>query len=112
MNTPILETERLILRPITLADAEEIFHNWTSDPDVARYMAYSTHENVGATQEWLRMVEANRGLPTNFDWGFARKSDGRLIGSGGIYYKEGSGMFAFSRKSCDRSFYPKYRKSS
>lgn len=69
MNTPILETERLILRPITLADAEEIFHNWTSDPDVARYMAYSTHENVGATQEWLRMVEANRGLPTNFDWG-------------------------------------------
>ena len=93
MNTPILETERLILRPITLADAEEIFRNWTSDPDVARYMAYSTHENVGVTQEWLRMVEANRGLPTNFDWGFARKSDGRLIGSGGIYYKEDSGMF-------------------
>ena len=93
MNTPILETERLILRPITLADAQEAFDNWTSDPDVARYMAYSTHENVEVTKEWLRDVEAKQGLPTSFDWGFVRKSDGRLIGSGGIYYKENSGMF-------------------
>lgn len=93
METPILETERLILRPITLADAEEAFTNWTSDPDVTRYMSYSTHENVEVTREWLRSVEEDQSLDTSFDWGFVRKTDGRLIGSGGIYYKEESGMF-------------------
>ncbi len=93
MNTPILETERLILRPITLADAREAFDNWTGDPEVARYMAYSTHKSIKDTEEWLRGVEDTRELPTSFDWGFQRKSDGRLIGSGGIYYKEDCGMF-------------------
>lgn len=93
MNTPVLETERLILRPVTLADAGEAFANWTGDPEVARYMAYSTHKSIKDTEEWLRGVEDTQGLPTSFDWGFERKSDGRLIGSGGIYYKESSDMF-------------------
>ncbi len=93
MRTPILETERLILRPITLADAQEAFDNWTSDPDVARYVRYGTHDNVEATREWLRKVEEQLDSDTIFDWGFVRKSDGKLIGSGGIYYKEQSGMF-------------------
>ncbi|MCI9073894.1 MAG: GNAT family N-acetyltransferase [Lachnospiraceae bacterium] len=93
MDTPILETERLILRPIGLADAQIIFDNWTSDPDVARYMAYSTHESVETTRMWLREVEAARALDTHYDWGFVRRSDGMLIGSGGIYYKEQAHMF-------------------
>lgn len=93
MNTPVLETERLILRPITQADAQTAFDNWTSDPDVARYMAYSTHENVEVTRQWLKNVEEAQALATIFDWGFVRKSDGKLIGAGGLYYKERSGMF-------------------
>lgn len=56
-------------------------------------MAYSTHENIEVTRTWLRSVEKNQSLDTNFDWGFVRKEDGKLIGSGGIYYKETSGMF-------------------
>ncbi len=28
-----LETERLILRPLTVNDAEEVFKNWTSDDE-------------------------------------------------------------------------------
>ena len=57
MKTPILETERLILRPITVADAEEIYTNWASDPDVAIYMTWSTHPNVEVTKGWLTEVE-------------------------------------------------------
>lgn len=43
MNTLILETERLILRPLSVADAQAIFDRWTSDPVVTKYMRYSTH---------------------------------------------------------------------
>lgn len=57
MKTPILETERLILRPLIVEDAWEVFNNWTSDPEVAKFMRWSTHENAEVTKEWLKEVE-------------------------------------------------------
>ncbi|SFN87512.1 ribosomal-protein-alanine N-acetyltransferase [Anaerocolumna aminovalerica] len=43
MKTPILETERLILRPFCLDDAKNVFDCWESDPDVAKYMFWTSH---------------------------------------------------------------------
>lgn len=103
MKTPILETERLILRPLKVADAEEIFTGWTSDPEVTKYMTYSTHTDVEVTKIWLADVESKTDSDTAYDWGFVRKSDGKLIGSGGIYYKEELGSFEIGyniRKDC------------
>lgn len=93
MKTPILETERLILRPLVVADAQEIYTNWSSDPEVARFMRWSTHENVDVTKEWLKEVERNTDSDTIYDWGFVRKADNKLIGSGGLYYDKGKKGF-------------------
>ena len=79
-----ITTERLILRQLTLDDAEAAFE-WTGDARVARYMIYSTHESVEITREWLSTVKST---DTQFEFGFVRKSDGKLIGSGGINLKE------------------------
>ena len=86
MKTPILETERLILRPLTVAYAKEAYENWTSDPEVAKYMIWSTHSNVEITKQWLTDAEKSIDSDSAYDWGFFRKEDGKLIGSGGIYY--------------------------
>lgn len=94
MKTPILETERLILRPLAVTDAEEIYTNWTSDPEVARFMTWSTHPNVEVTKTWLADVEAETDSDTAYEWGFVRKSDNKLIGSGGFYYKEACDCFS------------------
>lgn len=94
MRTPILETDRLILRPLCIEDAQEIFQNWVSDPEVSKYMTWNTHQNVEATIQWLRYVEMNLDKDGIYDWGFVRKADQVLIGSGGIYYKEDRGMFS------------------
>ena len=75
-----ITTERLILRQLTLDDAEAAFE-WTGDERVARYMIYSTHESIETTKEWLRTVKST---DTQFEFGFVRRSDGKLIGSGGI----------------------------
>ena len=75
-----ITTERLILRPLTLDDAEAAFE-WTGDERVTKYMIYSTHESIETTKEWLRTVKST---DTQFEFGFVRKSDGKLIGSGGI----------------------------
>lgn len=51
MKTPVLETERLIFRPMIVADAEEAFENWTSDPVVAKYMKWDVHKTPDDTRQ-------------------------------------------------------------
>ena len=84
--TPI-ETERLILRPLEITDAEHIFSTWTSDPRVTKFMIYSTHKNVEETRQWLQTVADNADNEKVLDAGFQLKETGKLIGSGGAYYQ-------------------------
>lgn len=103
MRTPVLETERLILRPLHLSDAEEIFNNWTSDPEVEKYMTWNVHQSVEETKGWLKTVENNIDSDDIYNWGFVRKSDHKLIGSGGLYYNKSKEMFSIGyniMKSC------------
>lgn len=88
MITPTLETDRLILRPLTLSDADAIYQNWATDPDVAKYMRWSIHSSVDVTKERLKAVEENIDDNEVYDWGFVLKQNGMLIGSGGLYWKE------------------------
>ncbi len=88
MFTPILETERLILRPLTVADAQDIYDRWTSDERVAKYMRWSTHKSVEETKEWLKEEEKGNLALEHYNWGFELKRTGVLIGSGGIFYSE------------------------
>ena len=90
-SIPVIETERLILRPLTVEDADEAFE-WTSDERVARYMIYSTHESPDITRQWLSTVNK---LENEYTWGFVRKSDGKLIGSGGIRFRPDEDRWSF-----------------
>ena len=83
MQTPILETERLILRPLTVEDAPAVFA-LASDERVTKYMTYPTHRNIETTVEWLESIDHS--TDTEYDFGFVEKESGVLIGSGGIYW--------------------------
>ncbi|MBD5116957.1 MAG: GNAT family N-acetyltransferase [Ruminococcaceae bacterium] len=88
MKLPIIETERLILRPLTMSDAEQIFNTWTSDPRVTKFMMYTTHKSVEETKEWLE--KTIRGVEDEslkrFEAGFQLKENGKLIGAAGGAY--------------------------
>ena len=73
-----IETERLILRPIGVEDALAVFA-WTSDPEVNRYMPYPLHRDLSETEAWIVSIR-----PEDLEFGFFRKEDGLLIGTGGI----------------------------
>ena len=75
-----IETERLILRPLTVADAEDAFE-WQSDPEVNRYMVYSLYTDLEETRAWI----AGLGPDAN-EFGFELKATGKVIGAGGISY--------------------------
>ena len=81
---PNLETERLILRPLSLDDLNAVF-KWTGDPRVNKYMIYPLYKNPEDGREWLSHLYENE---KNIDYGFVYKETGELIGSGGMYYHE------------------------
>ena len=83
--TNILETPRLLLRPLTFADAHTAFQ-WTGDPEVARYVSWLPHYSMEDVLEWLREIEWKH--PSDcYIWGFVRKATGALFGSGGLIWE-------------------------
>ena len=94
-----LETERLILRPLTLADAETAYHGWTGDPDVAEYVSWLPHHSIDGAIEWLHEIEwkydeAGHMIPAkNYIWGFVLKETGELFGSGGLIWEDDWQLF-------------------
>lgn len=88
LNTPILETERLLLRPFEFEDVEAVFECWESDPEVAKYMFWTSHNDIEKTKEWIRFEL--RQIPKDDWYRFALviKDTDELIGTGLIYYEE------------------------
>ena len=75
-----INTERLLLRPLKIADAEDVFE-WASDERVSKYMVYNTYTDIEQVRKWLAFVEEDT---STYNFGFERISDGKLIGSGDI----------------------------
>ena len=78
----MIDTPRLLLRPMTEADAEAAFV-WLSDPVVNRYMPYPLYTRVEDARAWLSGLKPGCG-----EFGFVRKADGVLIGAGSIRQQE------------------------
>ena len=80
MHNHTIETDRLILRPLTVEDAPAVFM-WVSDERVARYMVYNTYTSLEEAVDWLTMLQEP---DEEHHFGFVRKEDGLLIGSSSI----------------------------
>jgi len=95
----VIETERLILRPLSLADADKAYHGWTGDPEVARYVSWLPHHSIDDAIEWLKEVEwkwdemGNVCRSDNYIWGFVLKETGELFGSGGLIWWDDRQLF-------------------
>jgi len=93
MITPRLETERLLLRPLRITDAQVVYSNWATDPDVSKYMRWSTHNSIEETKTWLVTAESSFYSDKAYDWGFELKETSELIGSGGMYIRNDENIF-------------------
>ncbi|WP_303973030.1 GNAT family N-acetyltransferase [Streptococcus merionis] len=82
LGTQILETERLILRPLQVHDAQSMFDHWASDPEVAQYVTWEAHTSLDTVTEHLsHREEAYRESLDFYDWGMVLKDSGTLIGT-------------------------------
>jgi ribosomal-protein-alanine N-acetyltransferase len=78
-----IETERLLLRPITMKDAPDIFA-YASDPEVTKYVRFVTHKSLKDTHVFIRRVQASYKNGITPLWGMQSKATGRLIGALGF----------------------------
>lgn len=83
LDTPKLETERLILRKITLDDAGDIFH-YANDKEVSKYLLWYPHNTINDTKEFINFTMNRYKKDESGDWGIVLKQNYKLIGSCGF----------------------------
>lgn len=83
-GTVPIETDNLLLRRFTIKDAEPMFKNWASDPEVTRFLTWTPHKDPDETKliisKWLEEYER----PNAYQWAIELKSVGEPIGSIGV----------------------------
>lgn len=80
IGTQTIETERLILRRISVNDAPFIYYNWTSDPLVTRYLTWDIHENLEVSKQYAMYKEDKYKNEYCFDWIVVLKEINEPIG--------------------------------
>lgn len=75
-----LETKRLILRPFTIEDAQEMFLGWASDPEVTKYLTWNTHKSIEETKGILSLWVDQYEKPERLNFAIELKKEDKLIG--------------------------------
>ena len=79
VGTLELKTPRLILRRFTAQDAETMYRNWASDPEVTKYMTWPAHSSAEISRMVLESWVRDYSRPDFYQW--AIELDGEPIGS-------------------------------
>lgn len=80
-GTKIIETERLILRPFKTDDAESMFRNWASDPEVTKFLTWPAHESVEVSRHVAKTWQDGYDDFRNYQWAIELKEIHEPIGS-------------------------------
>ena len=80
-GTVTIETIRLLLRKFKIQDAEQMFYNWASDPEVCKYLSWGPHRDVKITKARLNHIIERYQLDNTYYWGICHKRSNELIGS-------------------------------
>lgn len=80
-GTKEIETARLILRRFTVDDAQAMFDNWASDPEVTKFLTWPTHRSADVSrmvlESWIPQYEDGG----YFNWAIVWKETGKAVGN-------------------------------
>ncbi len=105
-GTETIRTARLILRRFRAEDAEAMFRNWCSDPQVTKYLGWREHESAETTKvilsEWLPKYED----PAYYNWAieYGGEAVGNINASVRDRHDAGELGYCLSRRLWNRGF--------
>ena len=74
-----LETERLILRKVTVNELDDLFNNWGSDVNTTKFLTFKTHSSKEDTMKfinnWINKYEKG-----GLEWAIELKENHQVIG--------------------------------
>nr|WP_312576046.1 GNAT family N-acetyltransferase [Sedimentibacter sp.] len=80
-GTQNIETKRFLLRKFNKNDISDIYNNWTSDIEAAKYNAWKVHDSENVTRgylaEWINLYQKSN----YYHWAIADKTTDEVIGS-------------------------------
>lgn len=77
---PTLNTERLVLRELTVADANEIFF-LRSDMEILKYLDKEPAKSIDEATKFIELINENTISNNSILWGIALKESPAIIGS-------------------------------
>ena len=84
-GTQEIVTERLLLRRLLPQDADMMYENWASDPEVTRFLRWEPHRNALQTAGLLAAWATLYPNPDYYQWAIVEKATGQVFGSISIY---------------------------
>ncbi len=82
---PELDTKRLLLRRMTMADAQDIFA-YSRDPEVSRHVLWDAHRSIHDSRAYLRYIQRQYRNNEPSSWGIELKETGHLVGTIGFMW--------------------------
>ncbi len=80
---PVLQTERLTLRPFTDADLYDV-NEYMAVEEVSRYLRWTPHLNLRETKGYLEFMGKRYRKGQHADWAIVLDSTGKVIGNCGF----------------------------
>ena len=88
-GTKTLESGRLLLRQFEEQDAQAMYEDWASDPDVVQFLTWPVHESVEFSRSILREWEGQYAQMDCYNWAIVLKENGDTpIGGISVVYKD------------------------
>ena len=80
-GTQTLETPRLILRRAALSDADAMYRNWASNPEVTKFLTWPAYSSQDTAAKRLQIWQDGYASPETYQWMIVPKDLGETIGT-------------------------------
>lgn len=80
-GTMTLETVRLVLRKFHPSDADGMYHNWSSDPEVCKFLSWGPHTDINITRRRVFDIIQNYFYNNSYNWAIIEKRTSVIIGN-------------------------------
>lgn len=101
---PTLLTPRLLLRPVRMSDAQDLFE-YSRDPEVARHVLWDAHQSIHQTRGYIRFLlkQYRGGQPSSFVIELAQER--KVIGTIGFMWLQQENRSAEVGYSLSRAYW-------